>query len=131
MVVHGTVDPAFRQVRETFAANFERGEIGAACAVSIDDRVVVDLWGGTFERDSIVNAYSVGKPLIAVAVLQQVARGEIDLDLPASRWEPGTRHAYHTNTYGFLAGELLRRTTGQLPGDWLRTLGIDAVYACL
>jgi CubicO group peptidase (beta-lactamase class C family) len=25
-------------------------------------------------------------------------------------WEPGTRHAYHTNTYGHLIGELARRT---------------------
>ena len=25
-------------------------------------------------------------------------------------WEPGTRHAYHTNTYGHLVGELARRT---------------------
>jgi CubicO group peptidase (beta-lactamase class C family) len=41
-------------------------------------------------------------------------------------WEPGTRHAYHTNTYGFLAGELARRVTGDLPGPWLRTLGVDA-----
>ena len=36
-------------------------------------------------------------------------------------WEPGTRHAYHTNTYGHLVGELGRRLTGLLPGDWLRT----------
>ena len=25
-------------------------------------------------------------------------------------WQPGTRHAYHTNTYGHLVGELARRT---------------------
>jgi CubicO group peptidase (beta-lactamase class C family) len=35
-------------------------------------------------------------------------------------WPPGTRHAYHTNTYGFLVGELARRVTGQTPGRWLR-----------
>jgi CubicO group peptidase (beta-lactamase class C family) len=28
-------------------------------------------------------------------------------------WEPGTRHAYHTNTYGHLVGEVIRRTTGE------------------
>ena len=28
-------------------------------------------------------------------------------------WVPGTRHAYHTNTYGHLIGEVLRRVTGQ------------------
>ncbi len=37
-------------------------------------------------------------------------------------WEPGTRHAYHTNTFGHLIGELVRRTTGELPGARLREL---------
>jgi CubicO group peptidase (beta-lactamase class C family) len=34
-------------------------------------------------------------------------------------WEPGTRHAYHTNTYGHLVGELVRRVSGDLPGTRL------------
>jgi CubicO group peptidase (beta-lactamase class C family) len=43
-------------------------------------------------------------------------------------WEPGTRHAYHTNTYGHLVGEIVRRSTGSLPGERLRALAgaIDA-----
>jgi CubicO group peptidase (beta-lactamase class C family) len=28
-------------------------------------------------------------------------------------WEPGTRHAYHTNTYGHLIGEVVRRVGGR------------------
>jgi CubicO group peptidase (beta-lactamase class C family) len=28
-------------------------------------------------------------------------------------WEPGTRHAYHTNTYGHLIGEVVRRLSGE------------------
>lgn len=35
-------------------------------------------------------------------------------------WAPGTRHAYHTNTYGHLVGEVVRRTTGRMPGERLR-----------
>jgi CubicO group peptidase (beta-lactamase class C family) len=35
-------------------------------------------------------------------------------------WEPGTRHGYHTNTYGFLIGEIVRRVSGQRPGERLR-----------
>ena len=35
-------------------------------------------------------------------------------------WEPGTRHAYHTNTFGHLIGEVVRRVSGELPGDRLR-----------
>ena len=34
-------------------------------------------------------------------------------------WPPGTVHGYHSMTYGFLLGELIRRSTGQLPGQWI------------
>ena len=32
-------------------------------------------------------------------------------------WVPGSRHAYHTNTYGHLVGEIVRRVSGQMPGS--------------
>jgi CubicO group peptidase (beta-lactamase class C family) len=178
--VHGDVDSRFSPVRDVFRENFARGELGAGCAVLLDGRLVVDLWGGwaddarttPWTADTIVNAYSVGKPLVALAVLQLVASGELELDAPATRWwpelvagrhgatvrqilchragvpavrrrlsnshlwewdamasavagtepwwPPGARHVYHTNTYGFLVGELARRMTGQTPGRWLR-----------
>jgi CubicO group peptidase (beta-lactamase class C family) len=35
-------------------------------------------------------------------------------------WEPGTGHGYHVNTFGFLAGELIRLVTGLTPGVYLR-----------
>lgn len=178
--VGGFCDPAFTAVEEAFAANFDRGEIGAACTAMIDGRIVVDLWGGwadedrsrPWRRDTLVNAYSVGKPIVALAVLQCVAAGDLQLDEPASYrwpeliagqrgatvrdvlchragvpairqpltndalwdwhamcdavaatepwWTPGTKHGYHSNTYGYLTGELARRVTGRLPGEWLR-----------
>ena len=120
----------------------------------------------------MVNVFSVGKPVIALRLLQLVEGGRIELDAPADRWwpellagqkgatvrdvlchragvpaireplatdalwdwhamcraiaatepwwDPGTRHAYHTNTYGHLVGELARRIDGRLPGTWLR-----------
>ncbi len=37
-------------------------------------------------------------------------------------WEPGARHAYHTNTYGHLIGEVVRRVSGETGGDLLRSL---------
>ena len=37
-------------------------------------------------------------------------------------WVPGTRHAYHTNTYGHLVGELVRQATGDPPGTRLAAL---------
>jgi CubicO group peptidase (beta-lactamase class C family) len=35
-------------------------------------------------------------------------------------WEPGTAHGYHVNTFGFLVGEVVRRTTGLSLGDYVR-----------
>ena len=43
-------------------------------------------------------------------------------------WEPGSRHAYHTNTYGHLVGEIVRRVSGEMPGVRLRRLA-DAIGA--
>ena len=40
-------------------------------------------------------------------------------------WSAGERHAYHTNTFGHLTGEILRRLTGQMPGDALRRVADD------
>lgn len=37
-------------------------------------------------------------------------------------WEPGSGYAYHAITHGWLAGELVRRVTGQLPGAYLAEL---------
>jgi CubicO group peptidase (beta-lactamase class C family) len=35
-------------------------------------------------------------------------------------WEPGTRFGYHTNTYGFLLGEIVRRVDGRSIGTYVR-----------
>ena len=47
-------------------------------------------------------------------------------------WEPGTRHAYHTNTFGHLIGEVIRRVSGEMPGARLRAvagpLGADVWF---
>lgn len=45
-------------------------------------------------------------------------------------WEPGSGYSYHALTHGWLVGELVRRVTGMMPGDYLRTvltgpLGVD------
>jgi CubicO group peptidase (beta-lactamase class C family) len=45
-------------------------------------------------------------------------------------WEPGTRHGYHAVTYGWLAGELVRRVDGRRIGQYFAEevagpLGLD------
>jgi CubicO group peptidase (beta-lactamase class C family) len=64
--------------------------------VIVGGRVVVDIWGGwadttrtrQWRRDTIVNAFSVGKPIVALSLLQQVARNRVELDSPATHWWP-------------------------------------------
>jgi len=34
-------------------------------------------------------------------------------------WEPGSAHGHHVDTFGFLVGEVLRRATGESPGQAL------------
>ena len=43
-------------------------------------------------------------------------------------FEPGSRHIYHTNTYGHLVGEIVRRVSGDMPGPRLRSV-TDALAA--
>ncbi len=47
-------------------------------------------------------------------------------------FEPGTRHVYHTNTYGHLVGEIVRRVTGDAPRARLQKavgpLGADVFF---
>jgi CubicO group peptidase (beta-lactamase class C family) len=94
--IEGDCDERFARVREAFAANFaDQDEIGAAVCVRVGGRCVVDLWGGhadaarerPWRRDTLVNAYSVGKGVLAVLVLALVERGLLELDAPvAERW---------------------------------------------
>jgi CubicO group peptidase (beta-lactamase class C family) len=45
--VEGECDPRFDRVKRAFGENFEqRGEVGAAVAVTVGGRPVVDLWAG-------------------------------------------------------------------------------------
>lgn len=48
----------------------------------------------------------------------------------APLWPPGEGYAYHALTHGWLAGELIRRVTGQSPGAYFRDaiapLGVEA-----
>lgn len=181
--IHGTCAPRFAAVRAEFERNFaERDEVGAAVAVVIDGELAIDLWGGwgdenrtrPWERDTIVNVWSVGKAVSAICLLRLVDEGRVELDAPVARywpefaqsgkqllpvrqilnhqaglhaiskplppgfnilswdgmvealaeqkpwWEPGTRFGYHTNTYGFLVGEIVRRVTGRSIGAFLR-----------
>ncbi|MDB5470944.1 MAG: esterase [Caulobacter sp.] len=40
----------------------------------------------------------------------------------APMWPPGTKNSYHAMTFGFLAGELIRRVSGESVGSFLKDL---------
>ena len=94
----GSCDPRFAAVRAVFETNFrDLREIGAAVAVYIDGRKVVDLWGGVRERtgdkpawtqDTLVNVYSCTKGLAALCVQHMVDRGKLDPDAPVAKYWP-------------------------------------------
>ncbi|MFH0517926.1 serine hydrolase domain-containing protein [Streptomyces sp. M41] len=95
--VHGHCDPRFAAVRTAFEANFrERGELGAAVAVTVGGRTVVDLWGGwadmahsrAWERDTLVNVWSTSKGPTALCAHILADRGLLDLDAPVAAYWP-------------------------------------------
>ena len=95
--IEGEVDKRFENVRKAFAENFEkRGELGAAVAMVIDGRPVVDLWGGYFDkaknrawnRDTLVNVYSTTKGMTATCAHRLIDQGKLDPDEPVSRYWP-------------------------------------------
>ncbi|RZQ60969.1 serine hydrolase domain-containing protein [Amycolatopsis suaedae] len=172
------VEDGWGKVADVFRANFDRGdELGAACAVYVDGRPVVDLWDGVADRaanrpwgrDTIALVASTTKGAVAICAHLLAQRGELDLDAPVTRywpefgaagkqdipvrlllshqaglpvvdgpltfddvvawdpviraieaqkplWQPGTEHVYHSVTFGFLVGEVIRRISGKSVG---------------
>ncbi|MBM0231634.1 beta-lactamase family protein [Micromonospora sp. STR1_7] len=92
----------FNPVRDCFHDLLASGrESGASLAVWYDGQPVVDLVGGSrssdgpdgepWRADTLVNVYSVGKPVAALCLLILVDRGQVDLDAPVDRYWPEFR----------------------------------------
>ena len=95
--IGGSVEPGFEGVREAFAQNFvEHGDIGAATAVYVGGRKVVDLWGGVadvatgapYEEDTLQLVFSTTKGATAACANLLADRGELDLDAPVASYWP-------------------------------------------
>ncbi|HEY1709782.1 MAG TPA: serine hydrolase domain-containing protein [Rhizomicrobium sp.] len=93
----GFADPKYDRVRDAFAANFaQHGEKGAAVTVLLHGTPVIDIWGGyrnaaqdePWQRDTLVNFFSVSKALCTLCALQLVDQGKLDLDAPVARYWP-------------------------------------------
>lgn len=89
ILIHGFVAPEFELVKDEFIRNFsERGEVGAAFSVYINNKAVVDLWGGyrdrqtraEWEKDTLVQVFSATKGFAALALSLAHSRGYINYD---------------------------------------------------
>jgi CubicO group peptidase (beta-lactamase class C family) len=179
--IQGSCAARYRRVREAFAENFTaRGEIGAAVAITVEGRPVVDLFAGhadpgrsrPWSRDTIVHLYSTTKGMAALCLHRLLERGALELDAPVARYWPefaaegkgeipvrwvlshraglqalraplpaealydGDAMAaalaaaapclppgqlgYHPMTFGWLVGELVRRSDGRSLGRFFR-----------
>src|SRR6202008_2713116 len=106
--IQGHCDARFAALREAFTANFrDPAGVGAGLCVVLQGVRVVDLWGGhrdaartqPWTEDTLVNAYSVGKGVVAMLVLALVERGELALDRPvADSWPEFAASGNHAIT---------------------------------
>ena len=94
--VEGFCDPKFAEIKDQFVANFEkRGEMGASVALTLDGKMLVDLWGGrkskdggSWDKDTVGIVYSCTKGVSALCAHLLVERGLLDLDAPITRYWP-------------------------------------------
>ncbi|BAU73386.1 serine hydrolase domain-containing protein [Metapseudomonas furukawaii] len=97
MQIQGYFDLRFEAARDAFAELFEDAqERGAALCVQVGGETVIDLWAGiadkdgqeAWQSDTLLNLFSCTKPFAAVALLQLVAEGRLELDAPVARYWP-------------------------------------------
>ncbi len=143
--VEGFVDDRFAPVGAAFAESLTGGaDVGAAVCVNVDGRTVVDLWGGhtdaagtrPWERDTLVNVYSVTKTVAALTALLVADRADVDLFAPVSRYWP---EFAANGKDGITVAHLLSHSSG-LSGwaepvavadlyDWAKMTGLLAAQA--
>jgi len=130
--VQGECQDRFEPLRvQLDAALADGSEAGLSVCAIADGEVLVDLWGGvadvdsgtTWERDTVVNVFSVTKTMTALAALLLVERSELDLDAPVAKYWPE-----------FAAGGkdvvLVRHLLGHTSGvaGWQRRVSLADVY---
>jgi len=94
--IEGSYNDLFVAVPGALSALLDGGDVGGSVAVFVDGEPVVDVWGGfadaartvPWQRDTIVNVWSVTKTMTALCALVLADRGALDLDAPVARYWP-------------------------------------------
>jgi len=95
--INGVVEDGWGPVADILRTNLKEGrDLGAACCVYVDGRVVVDIWGGLadkesnrpWDRDTIVAVASTTKGATAICAHLLAQRGALDLDAPVVKYWP-------------------------------------------
>ena len=115
--IQGTWEKRFGAVRDALAQSLDDQDVGASAAVFVDGEPVVDIWGGyvdaartaAWERDTIVNVFSVSRTMLALCALVLADRGDLDLDAPVARYWPEFAAA---GKQGVLVRHVLSHTAG-------------------
>ncbi|WP_205340601.1 serine hydrolase domain-containing protein [Denitrificimonas caeni] len=139
MHIDGSSDSAFSNVLDVFTQLLEEPEQrGAALCVQIAGETVLDVWGGVldrhseqlWQRDTLINIFSSGKPIAAVVVLQLVAEGRLQLDMPLAEYWPefamqGKRRITLRHVLSHQAGvpALLEPLASEALYDWEQMIG--------
>jgi CubicO group peptidase (beta-lactamase class C family) len=93
----GFAQDRFAAVRAQLQINLDTGvDAGVAVCMTQNGETVVDLWGGyadeartkPWQRDTIVNVYSVTKTMTALTALLVADRGELDFNAPVAKYWP-------------------------------------------
>jgi CubicO group peptidase (beta-lactamase class C family) len=84
MIIEGTVAPGYESVRQLYEHNMATlAERNTQLCIYVGEQCVVDLWASAiddsrFSADSLVNVFSSGKSLEAIALAMLVDRGLMD-----------------------------------------------------
>lgn len=127
--IQGSYDGLFTAVPNALSALLDEGDVGGSVAVFVGGEPVVDVWGGfadagrtvPWQRDTIVNVWSVTKTMTALCALVLADRGELDPAAPVARYWPEFAAAGKERV---LVRHLLSHTAG-LP-DWYGP--VDEIY---
>jgi CubicO group peptidase (beta-lactamase class C family) len=131
--IQGTTDPAFTVMREAFSSIFADGlEHGAAVAAMVDGKIVADLWGGfadqaatrPWQRDTLVNVWSVTKGVMSLAIAMLVERGKLRYEAPIADVWP----EFAANGKQSISLDLAMSHQAGLNGLSV-PMGIDGLYA--